>query len=184
LESPAGAPYADLARMLGPSLPFEGSFDPASIRMTEPPALIYIACSFVETAGVLAPAVAGWNLEPRSLVRWITSFKGWAGAPTSVVLDVPTSGAESHTVHQLLLRNIFAQKLLDSRAIPCVLGIGLQERSALAEMHHRFYDLVAERRGAGQLEVLDAMHTVPYAAPTVALFTLNPEAPFGDFTRA
>jgi hypothetical protein len=138
---------------------------------------LYIASSLVEVPSLNEPALAGLEWTASTLAYRISS--GQHGFKPLVVLDVPIPLNASDLAHQLLLRNYFAQALIDSGSVVCVLATGLHEGVTMAELHRIFLAKPTASLGT-RTEVLDriAEFLGNDSAPSHdALFTANPHLP-------
>jgi hypothetical protein len=139
--------------------------------------VMYIASSFVEVPSLNEPALAGLEWTASTLAYRISG--GQHGIKPLVVLDVPVPLNASDLVHQLLLRNYFAQALIDSGSVACVIATGLHEGQTMAEMHRLFLTQPAASLGT-RAEVLDRLAEFVRSdrlASHDALFTANPHLP-------
>jgi hypothetical protein len=138
---------------------------------------LYIASSLVEVPSLNEPALAGLEWTASTLAYRITS--GQRGFKPLVVLDVPIPLNASDLVHQLLLRNYFAQALIDSGSVVCVIATGLHDAQTMAEMHRVFLSESTASLGT-RTDVLDRIAEFvrnDLTLPHDALFTDNPHLP-------
>ena len=138
---------------------------------------LYIASSLVEVPSLNEPALAGLEWTASTLAYRITS--GQRGFKPLVVLDVPIPLNASDLVHQLLLRNYFAQALIDSGSVVCVIATGLHDAQTMAEMHRVFLSESTASLGT-RADVLDRIAEFlrnDLTLPHDALFTDNPHLP-------
>ena len=138
---------------------------------------MYIASSFVEVPSLNEPALAGLEWTASTLAYQISS--GRHGFKPLVMLDVPIPLNPSDLVHQLLLRNYFAQALIDSGSVVCVIATGLHEGVTMAELHRIFLAQPTASLGT-RTEALDRIAGFlghDRALSHDALFTANPHLP-------
>jgi hypothetical protein len=145
---------------------------------------LYIASSFVEVPSLNEPALAGLEWTASTLAYRISG--GQHEFKPLVVLDVPIPLNASDLVHQLLLRNYFAQALVDSGSVVCVIATGLHEPQTIAELHRAF--LTDPKASFGtRVEVLDRIAELVRNDRSLthdALFTANPYLPLLAGARA
>lgn len=180
VESPAAPDYALLSRKM------EGRFDPReAAHAIGGAAVVYIATTLSEVSRLSEPVLGGLGWTCETLVH---AMNRNYGVRPMVVLDVPAPVTESQFLHQLFLRNLFAQALIDSNAVACVLATGLRPLGMAARLHDTILSAL-NTPGQSRLGLLAhiARHLVPRdTVPHDALFTANPDHPClpeqgGDF---
>jgi hypothetical protein len=105
----------------------------------------------------------------------------FGGSHPAVILDVPAMYTETDEIHQLLMRNYFAQALLDSGAVTCVLATGLRDSETMRKVHECLLSVLEdfstspETPGRPQLDILRQIAEIR-SKPVHgdALFTRNP----------
>jgi hypothetical protein len=137
--------------------------------------LLYLASSFVELPSLSEPAIAGWEITASAFAQ---NLEKYGGRPRpAVILDVPAVRSWPDFVHQLLLRNYFAQALLDSGTVRCVLATGLYQDPHIRLVHALLTE-AADKPWLTQSGLLDSLardsqHTE--FADHDALFSVNPD---------
>jgi hypothetical protein len=144
-------------------------------RIQEPPALVYLTCCFEELGTLGEPAVAGLMASAATFLSYLAKFG--QGTHPVVVLDVPQLFSPAEMIQQLALRNYFAQTLLDSGAVRCVLATGLRP----ADSAMQAYDRVMRDLSSGPTKQVDLLRDITgiRGGPLVSdtLFTRNPLQP-------
>jgi hypothetical protein len=138
--------------------------------------LLYVAACFAELPSLSEPIIAGADFTASALANMllVTAVK-----PT-VVLDVPAVRGDADFLHQLVLRNYFAQVLLDSGAVHCVIATGL----CSSELMSRIHDLLvpqgppADRSQADLYEAMLDLARGDDHPVTCALFSPMPDLPW------
>ncbi|MBA2355472.1 MAG: hypothetical protein H0V80_12485 [Acidobacteria bacterium] len=139
--------------------------------------VVYVGSSFTEIPSLNEPALAGLEWTASTLAHELSRRRA-ADKPV-VVLDVPLPATHSDLLHQLLLRNYFAQGLIDSGMVACVLATGLRAERSL-EALHRTVVAALSVSGTPRLELLDgaAATATKSGAPALdAFFTAHPYLP-------
>lgn len=137
-------------------------------------AVLHVAGSYSETADYSEPILTGTELSPSYFAR----FLGGINRRPAVFLDVPPSRNPSEHMHQLLLRNYYAQALLDSGMVHCVFATGLMAPRVTDEFHQILLN-AAQNPSMRQIDLLDSLVALSRGqdSPSVhALFTRNPDA--------
>jgi hypothetical protein len=135
---------------------------------------LYVASSLIEMQGLNEPALAGVQWTATTLAHTIASSFG--GFRPIVILDVPAAVTSTDLVHQLLLRNYFAQALIDSGAVAGVLATGLHPLPAMAELQRLILEAITALAGSS-LELFDRVTALGRSMgliPHDALFTPSP----------
>jgi hypothetical protein len=97
----------------------------------------------------------------------------------AVILDVPRPATASDLMHQLLMRNFFAQLLVDSDRVSCVLATGLHPEHQMVELHARVQWILSDP-AATQIDLWDSVCSFVREASLHshdAFFTANPYRP-------
>jgi hypothetical protein len=135
---------------------------------------LYVASSLIETPNLNEPALAGVQWTATTLAHTIASSFG--GFIPIVILDVPAPVTSTDLVHQLLLRNYFAQALVDSGAVVGVLATGLHPLPAMAELQRLILEAITAPADSS-LELFDRVMALARSMgliPHDALFTSSP----------
>jgi hypothetical protein len=146
-------------------------------RAAAPARAVYVASSFIELPDVNEPALAGVSWTASTLAYTIETAV--PGVRPAVVLDVPRPATASDLMHQLLMRNFFAQLLVDSGRVSCVLATGLHPEAETKELQERVMRTLSDPQ-ASQFDLWTAVCTFgrEAALPTHdAFFTANPYRP-------
>jgi tetratricopeptide (TPR) repeat protein len=168
-ESPAISCYVALGARVRRRLDeLRGDVAPASA--------LYVASSLMEMPGINEPALAGTEWTASTLAHVIATSFG--DVRPFVVLDVPAPVTSADVVHQLLLRNYFAQALTDAGVVAGVLATGLHPVSAMGNIQELVLERLGSLRGS-RLELFDAVAALARTMklmPHDALFTAVPHA--------
>jgi hypothetical protein len=174
-ESPAIRAYMNLDSQ------FERRFDEKTIGGAC--YAIYIAGSLMEMPNAAEPGLAGlgWTASTvaHSIAGRMSAFK------PAVILDVPAAVTPADQVHQLLMRNYFAQALMNSGAVTSVLATGLYPEAQMNEIQRIILPAI-ETPVMTRVDLLDRVtRSVRYAGLPAhdALFTANPHLPLIAATR-
>jgi hypothetical protein len=168
-ESPALQCYLTLGAQI------RESFDPGTATKAH---VLYLASSFIEIPNLNEPAVAGPGWTAASFSSMLRGT--FISIQPLVVLDVPVPVTSADFMHQLLLRNYFAQALVDSGAVAGVLATGLHPVPAMAELQKWLIERLSDP-GATKIELFDEL--VNFATRLQlrrhdALFTAGPYSHF------
>jgi tetratricopeptide (TPR) repeat protein len=142
-----------------------------------PACALYVAASLMEMPGINEPAIAGTEWTAATLAHVVASSFG--DFRPFVVLDVPAPVTSADAVHQLLLRNYFAQSLMEAGVVAGVLATGLHPVSAMGQIQETVLERIGSLRGS-RLELFDAVAALGRTLkllPYDALFTAVPHAP-------
>jgi len=168
-ESPAARAYALLASLFARRMEESGG-------VTGTAWSVYVASSFVELPQRHEPALAGGSWTASTLAHAVSRFAG-PFRPT-IVLDAPIPATYSDLVHQLLLRNAFAQSLADTGVVGCVLATGLRPHEAMLTMHRAVAEALRPEVPRMQLlDIVTARARDLNLAPHDALFSASPYQP-------
>jgi hypothetical protein len=171
MESPA----ADSYRLLG--LLISRRLDQGRTYFKTPSYALYAASSLIEIPNINEPALAGVGWTATTLAHTIRT--NFTECRPIVILDVPAAVTAADFVHQLLLRNYFAQALVDSGAVACVLATGLHPSSAMSELQHLILEAIATP-ASSRLELFDRVTDFARSwrlSRHDALFTSSPYGP-------
>ncbi|MEO7274313.1 MAG: hypothetical protein ABIX28_16665 [Vicinamibacterales bacterium] len=167
-ESPAFKAYLNLGSRLERRL---------NDTSRAPARFVYVASSFIELPDVDEPALGGVSWTATTLSYTIETAID-AVLP-AVILDVPLPATSTDLTHQLLLRNLFAQLLLDSGRVSCVLATGLRPEPETIELQMRLLQTLTDPN-ATQIDLWTVVETFTREAklkPHDAFFTANPYRP-------
>lgn len=168
-ESPEAGLYSNLARSSGVEVVRE--IDPER----DPISLLYIASCFAEPSTLMEPVIAGTEITASLLAERLER----SGRKPVVILDVPAVRTESNLLHQLLLRNYFAQVLLDSSTVRCVIATGLLTGVAMQRIHELLTGSGVRFTDRTQAQIVEEIRNISYGQPaTTALFTSLPDLPW------
>jgi len=134
--------------------------------------VLYVACAFEELTTLSEPVIAGTEFTGPRFTQHLERLT--ARTHPVVILDVPAMHTPSDEIQQMLLRNYFAQSLLDGGMVTCVLATGLRPLEAIRDVHRRLIPAL-EQPSESQGDLLDEIaRTGPEPPYGDALFTRNP----------
>ena len=166
-ESPASSSY------LGLSLHIPAAFLPHATGAH----VLYLASSFIEIPSLEEPGVAGLDWTATSVAYQISAT--FQNVRPLVILDTPAPPTAADLVHQLLLRNYFAQALVDSGSVSGVLATGLHPLPAIAEVQQWLINAIVSPQIA-KLQLFDQLVARSASLGLLkhdALFTASPHGP-------
>jgi hypothetical protein len=170
-ESPAARIYSVLGNLLPRRMDESG-------RVAGETWAIYVASSFVEMPGSEEAMLAGLSWSASTLAHTVSSIAG--PFRPLVVLDVPVPATATDVIHQLLLRNAFAQALIDTGVPGAVLATGLRAREDMLPLQRA---LVSELKPeTPRLEFFDRMGDHAKSSLSIVpdvFFVASPYLPLG-----
>lgn len=141
--------------------------------------ILHVVGSFSEHSSQDEPVLANLRLSASIFAR----FLGEVTRKPAIFLDVPPVSHATDRMHQVFLRNYFAQSLLNSGMVRCVVATGLVPPDFLPE-YHRLLDHMARRPSIPQINFFDLLNQMSEHFTEQrfhALFTRDPQEPLEGY---